>query len=173
MKLIITEDIPLNLTIGEYHSRKYNFQNLTQTRIAFDEIYEKETLSITDYFTEEVFAGTIVTTLPIIMQWIADGTFKSKTDSALEKAFVIRHQVTHDSNFLVDFDNELFSEIESVFQSIPQFFTAHTARKYGLKTTVFHTTKYHIRITDTPNEYELPYVFSVQDFLATDYHVAG
>ncbi|RYE20964.1 MAG: hypothetical protein EOP45_10265 [Sphingobacteriaceae bacterium] len=89
----------------------------------------------------------------------------------LEKAFTIRHKVTHDSNYLIDFDNKLFSNIESIFQSIPQFFTVHTARKYGLKTTVFNTEKYCVRITDTPSEHEMPYVFSIEDFLATDYQI--
>ena len=36
----VSETIPLGLTIGEFYARKYNFQNLNNTREAFDYIFQ-------------------------------------------------------------------------------------------------------------------------------------
>ena len=55
--------------------------------------------------------------------------FKEKIDGVLHKAFSMRHLVTHDANYLVEFDSELFNSIEIVFQAVPQYFIANIAAK--------------------------------------------
>ncbi|MCD8418847.1 hypothetical protein J2Q11_14010 [Tenacibaculum finnmarkense genomovar finnmarkense] len=167
----LKDEIPLDLTIGEYNARKFNFQNLRQTREAFDFILERETVSITDYFTQDVFNGVINPDYVLIIEWITEGTFKDKVNIILEKAFNIRHRVTHDANYLIDFDSKLLSQIEAVFQVIPQFFIGDFAKKYNQKRLVFDIVENSVRITDKPNENELNYAFSSKDFMAEDYYI--
>ena len=164
-------DIPLDLTIGEFMSRKYNFQNLNQTREAFDYIFKRETIELSDYFTEEVFQGVANKDYAQIFVWIHNGIFKEKVNNALTIGFEIRHKVTHDANFLIDFNSELLSEIENVFQIIPQFFISSFAEKYSQKRLVFNIKEKYIRITDKPTEFEKNYAFNVKDFMAEDYEI--
>ena len=107
----------------------------------------------------------------LIFMWIHDGSFKEKVDFILEKGFEIRHKVTHDANYLIDFDSKLLSEIECVFQIIPQFFIASFAEKYSQKRLVFNLKERYIRITDTPTKDEKNYAFNVKDFMADDYEI--
>lgn len=165
------EERPIDLTIGEFTARKYNFQNLTQTKEAFDFILHRESQTLTDYFTTDVFNGIIHKDYSLIFMWIHDGSFKEKVDFVLEKGFEIRHKVTHDANYLIDFDSKLLSEIECVFQIIPQFFIASFAEKYSQKRLVFNLKERYIRITDTPTEDEKNYAFNVKDFMADDYEI--
>lgn len=166
-----TSEIPLDLTIGEFMARKYNFQNLGQTREAFDYIFQKETTTLSDYFTAEVFEGVLHKDYSLIFKWIHEGSFTDKVDSALEKGFEIRHKVTHDANYLIDFDSKLLSEIECVFQIIPQFFIASFATKYSQKRLVFNLKERYIRITDNPKEDEKNYAFNAKDFMVDDYEI--
>lgn len=167
----INSEIPLDLTVGEFYARKYNFQNLTQTREAFDYILQKETIVLSDYFSNEVFNGLLFVEYAMIFNWIHEGILKTKIDETLDNAFRIRHRVTHDANYLIEFDPLLLSEIECVFQMIPQFFISHFAIKYSQKRIVFNIGGRYIRITDTPTEAELPYIFNAKDFMANDWHV--
>lgn len=167
----LTEIIPLELTIGEFYARKYNFQNLNNTREAFDYIFQKRTKSIVDYFTKNIFNEVICTHRPLIFKWILDGIYQEKINDVLQTAFTIRHKVTHDANYMISFDSVLFSEIECVFQMIPQFFISNIATKYSQKRLVFDVKKRHIRLTDTPSQFEKPYVFCLEDLLSDGYEV--
>lgn len=164
-------EIPLNLSIGEYYARKYNFQNLNQTREAFDYIFEKQTVDLSEYFTTDIFNGLIFIEYAMIFKWLHDGNFKTKVDETLHSAFRIRHRVIHDANFLIDFDPILLSEIECVFQMIPQFFISFFAQKYTQKRLVFNKAENYIRITDCPTADELPYALNVKDFMANDWQI--
>jgi hypothetical protein len=167
----LKEEIPLDLTLGEFTARKYNFQNLTQTREAFDHIFQRTTITLSDYFTTEVFEGILHKDYSLIFKWIHEGSFKENVDIVLEKGFEIRHKVTHDANYLIDFNSKLLSEIECVFQIIPQFFISSFAAKYSQKRLVFNLKERYIRITDNPTEDEKNYAFNVKDFMADDYEV--
>lgn len=169
LNLEISEIIPLELTIGEFIARKYNFQNLIQTRDSFDYIFQKKTTELTEYFTKDVFNGLIFVEYALIFKWVHKGIFKEKVDEVLHRAFNIRHKVTHDANYLIDFDSKLLSEIECVFQMIPQFFISNIATKYSQKRIVFNKDERYIRITDSPAENEIPYAFNVKDFMANDF----
>lgn len=163
--------IPLDLTIGEFQARKYNFQNLTQTREAFDYILQRKTTELSDYFSNEVFNGLLFVEYAMIFKWIHEGVLKTKIDGTLHSAFKIRHRLTHDANYLIDFDSVLLSEIECVFQMIPQFFISHFAIKYSQKRVVFNKVGKYIRITDSPTDDEIPYIFNVKDFMANNWQI--
>ncbi|NOU60810.1 hypothetical protein [Marinifilum caeruleilacunae] len=166
-------EIPLDLTIGEFLARKYNFQNLNQTKEAFDSIFQRDTTTLTEYFTSEVFEGVLHKDYSLIFKWIHDGVFKENVDRVLEKGFEIRHKVTHDANYLIDFDSKLLAEIECVFQIIPQFFISSFAAKYSQNRLVFNIKEKYIRITDNPMKDEKNYAFNVKDFMAEDYEIVN
>jgi len=171
MSLKQNEIIPQGITLGEFYTTKYNFQNLEELRLAFDGIFHKNTQSISDYFSDDIFHGVIASGHARIYKWIHDGVLNSRIETTLHKAFRIRHRVTHDANYLVDIDSELFSDIECVFQMVPQFFISHIAGKYVQKRVVFNVDKNGFRITDSPENNEVPYAFTIDDFMATDYEV--
>lgn len=169
LSIEIFETIPLDLTIGEYLARKYNFQNLNQTHEAFDYIFQKETKGLTEYFTNDIFNGAIYIENAIIFKWIDEGVFKEKVDIILQTAFEMCHRITHDANYIIDFNSKLLSEIECVFQMVPQFFISNIAEKYSQKRFVFNIHERYVRVTNNPNEYERPYAFNAKDFMADDY----
>lgn len=173
LKEELKDEIPLDLTIGEFFARKYNFQNLKQTKEAFDYIFQRDTITLTEYFTNDVFEGILNRDYSLIFKWIHDGVFKENVDRVLEKGFAIRHKVTHDANYLIDYDSKLLSEIECVFQIIPQFFVSSFAEKYSQKRLVFNIKEKYIRITDNPTEDEKNYAFNVKDFMAEDYEIVN
>ena len=160
-----------DFTIGENVATKYNFQNLSQTKEAFDYVLQKQTDHLTDYFSEEIFNSTVSEKFFILHEWIRNGDVKEQIEKTLEKAFRIRHRVTHDANYLVDFKSNEMNDIESVFQTIPQYFIAFFAKKYSQNRFVFHTEKNAIRITDTPQQCELTFIFSPEDLIADNYHI--
>lgn len=164
-------EVPLGLTIGEFYARKYNFQNLSQTREAFDYILQRETTELSEYFSNDIFKGLLFTEYAIIFKWIDEGNLKTKIDETLHNAFRIRHRITHDANYLIDFDSVLLSEIECVFQMVPQFFISYFAIKYSQKRMVFNKAERYIRITDNPTENEVPYIFNVKDFITNDWQI--
>lgn len=167
----LSETIPLGLTTGEYYTRKYNFQNLNNTREAFDYIFQKETQSIVDYFKNDIFKDAISSNFLIIFKWIHEEIFQEKVNNVLQTAFTIRHKVTHDANYVITYDSILLTEIECVFQIVPQYFASAIAAKYSQKRIVFNLKEHCVRITDTPTEFEKPYAFNVNDFLANDYYI--
>ncbi len=171
LSIEISGTIPLELTIGEYLARKYNFQNLNQTHEAFDYIFQNKTKELTEYFTNDIFNDAIYIENAIIFKWICEGVFKEKVDIILQTAFEIRHRITHDANYIIDFNSKLLSEIECVFQMVPQFFISNIAAKYSQKRVVFNIKEHYLRITDNPNEHEKPYAFNVKDFMADDYKI--
>ena len=157
----INSDIPLGLTIGEYSSRRFNFQNLNQTRESFDYIYQRSTEKITDYFENKLFQGVISEKYALIFKWIQSGKLKENIDRILEIGFHIRHQVTHDANYLLEFNPSLLAEIECVFQTVPQFLATNFAAIYSQKRIVFNLKERFIRITDSPNSDESNFIFSI------------
>jgi hypothetical protein len=171
LKLEINDEIPMGLTLGEFCARKYNFQNLNQTREAFDYLFDNKTIELSDYFSNEVFNGLLFLEDSILFDWIEEEVLKTKLDETLHTAFRIRHRVTHDANYLLDVDFSLLAKIECVFQSIPQFFAAHIAKRYSQRSFVFNKIQMCIRITDNPTQDEVPFIFSVKDFTANDWHI--
>ncbi|MBE7689072.1 hypothetical protein [Tenacibaculum finnmarkense] len=165
------EKLPLDISLGEYSARKYNFQNLNHTREAFDYIFEKETSKLSDYFTDEDLKNIIITDFPFILEWISKSKLHRKIDDILNNAFDIRHKTIHDSNYLIPFDSEKLIEIECIFQVIPQFFISKIAKNYGQKRIVFNTINSSVRFTDKPTEDEFSYAFTAEDFMANDFEI--
>lgn len=165
----IKDEIPTDLTLGEFMAANYNFQNLNQTKVAFDYILQKKTETISDYFSSAIFDGVFHKDYSLILKWIKDGSLKNKVDSVLKNGFEIRHKVTHDANYLINCNGKLLSEIECVFQIVPQFFISYFATKYSQKRMVFNLREGYVRITDNPTEDEKTYAFNANDFMADDY----
>lgn len=160
---------PHDLTLGEYMATKYNFQNLNQTKMAFDDLLQKKTETISDYFSSEMFDGVFHKDYSLILKWIRDGSLKSNIDFVLKTGFEIRHKVTHDANYLINCNGKLLSKIECVFQVVPQLFIAYFAGIYSQKRMVFNLTEGYVRITDNPTKDEKNYAFTANDFMADDY----
>lgn len=171
LNIDVSDALALDLTIGEYTARKYNFQNLTNTREAFDYIFAKNTTELSDYFTNNVINGLIVSGYAKMFEWIAKGIFKKKVDELLALGFSLRHKITHDANYRIDISGILLSEIEHVFQVIPQFFVSHIAERYGQKRIVFNIEHKFVHVTDSPSEKELHYAFTIDDFISTNWKV--
>lgn len=162
------EDL-LGLTIGEYAAMRYSFQNLNLTREAFDMAFGKTTTKFTQYLDADLFSNMVFTTRLRIMDWVTDTAYLDLIDKTLAQAFNIRHKLTHDANYLLKFDQELFADIEEVFQTLPQILMQVIASKYNMNRTVFNTLKLYLRQTDTPDIEEKPYIFSAAEFMADDW----
>jgi hypothetical protein len=139
----------------EVLSKSFNFQNVNDLENAFDQLWGAnflDTICNTSInpcgFNGKVFQSVCVSNM--FPDW----------ESIFNEAFAIRHKVVHDANFRPDNNMKLAQEAESVFLLIPQLTTCFLAKKYKLKSIFLKA-----------EGGDFPYIFSIHDILAEDWHV--
>ena len=103
---------------------------------------------MTDHLEQDFFNNIVFTSFPVVFIWIQEKTVEDKKNATIKNALAIRHRITHDANYLMKFDAELFHEIECVFQVIPQLLTIKLAKKYNQKRMVFNMKDKTVRLTN-------------------------
>jgi len=157
---IIKEGIGL----GEFMCKQFNFQDLDDTCDAFNFLFDDNKLYITEYISTTLSRNLIFSAPNFILYWM-----KQKYDIALRiretlnKAFDIRHKVIHDANYIFQIDVEFMTKVEDCFILFPQFISIWLAERYMQKRTVIDLSTENIRLTETLNDSEVPFVFSRQD----------
>lgn len=128
-----TEDLDLrDIPLSELLSKNFNFQNLEELEIAFNDLWDGNFLEFicsSDIspcaVNGKVYGGMIIKNL--FSDW----------QSYLKKAFSIRHNVVHDANFRPEFDLDYMKKIETLFLLIPQYVTHFVSLRYGLPRIIF------------------------------------
>ncbi|PIE92729.1 hypothetical protein CO726_25120 [Bacillus fungorum] len=168
----------MDISVSEYMSKQFNFQDLAQTCEAFNFLFDRTEKKITDYFDEAINAiGAFQCSRPnYILHWLQQGNIalvKKEIFDTLEEAFNIRHKVIHDGNFYMEVIPEQMAKIESCFVIFPQFITAWLAIKYNQKRMVaFEKNGGTVMVLTTDFiENSAIKILDVSDFSAKDYIV--
>lgn len=110
----------MDISVSEYMSKQFNFQDLAQTCEAFNFLFDRTEEQITDYFDDAINTiGAFQCSRPnYILHWLQQGNIalvKKEIFDTLEEAFNIRHKVIHDGNFYMEVIPEQMARIESCF----------------------------------------------------------
>lgn len=154
-----------NLSIGEFMSKQFNFQDLNETCIAFNFLFEKDKESILEYIEDSITNEVTFSHPNYILYWLQQKeNIVDKIFETLNCAFEVRHKVTHDANFKLEIKPEFMSSVEDCFIIIPQFIAIWLSEKYNQKISVYNAEDNYIRLTNELRSKELPYIFSKQNF---------
>ncbi|NRT72063.1 hypothetical protein [Clostridium beijerinckii] len=154
-----------NLSISEFMSKQFNFQDLNETCVAFNFLFEKDKKSIIEYIEEFIISDTIFSHMNYVLYWLQQKeNIVDKIFETLNSAFEVRHKVIHDANFKLEIRPEFMSSVEDCFIIIPQFVAIWLSEKYNQKISVYNTENNYIRLTNELRSKELPYIFSKQNF---------
>ncbi|EQA5669460.1 HEPN domain-containing protein [Cronobacter malonaticus] len=144
-----------DITLPELLSKSFNFQNLNDLEQAYNGLWGDDFLQkiCTLDFAPCGFNGKIATKMiaeNLIPNWRI----------ILEKTFRTRHRVVHDANFRPEIDINLIQKAEAIFLLIPQLSSIMITKKLNLNYTLI-----------SKNDAKFPYIFSMHDILANDWHI--
>ncbi|WP_123040154.1 hypothetical protein [Cohnella candidum] len=154
------------LSIGEFVSKFFNFQNLEDTENAFSPLYEGNSFfkALSEYELPFVlFRKGIVTHISLIeldQNWY----------ELINTLFNIRHNIVHDANYRLELTSDFISRAESICIVLPQIVGQFVSEKYGVERPVVdieHGTIKKIVSGDVDKKFG--YVFTVQDMIAKDW----
>ncbi|PAL04092.1 hypothetical protein [Peribacillus simplex] len=165
------EIVNKQITLGEYISKQYNFQNLKETNDVFNLLLNSSKETIFQQFDAKV-ESVIFTSPNYLMYLMQEGNnIASELEEIISKAFTIRHKVIHDANYRYEFDSRNVAKIEDFLTVFPQFVIISLAKRYKQQRMVFHREDLTMRLTDCPNEKEVDLVLGPKDLKAQDYKV--
>lgn len=152
-------DLPskYDISLAEFISKSFNFQNLEKISAAFQELWDEDFLKriCTSEISPCGLNGKIYQTLSIA------GIFPDWAE-ILNTIIENRHRAVHDANYRNTVSAKTTQQAESLFLLIPQVGTHLIADKYNLPT-----------MTLTMNNSDkFRYLFSIHDLLAEDWHIA-
>ena len=106
------EIVNKQITLGEYISKQYNFQNLKETNDVFNLLLNSSKETIFQQFDAKV-ESVIFTSPNYLMYLMQEGNnIASELEEIISKAFTIRHKVIHDANYRYEFDSRNVAKIE-------------------------------------------------------------
>lgn len=142
------------LSLIEVLSKSFNFQNINDLGVAFDQLWSVRFLDAicNSSINPCGFNGKVFQTLCISAMF-------PDWKSIFSEIFDIRHKVVHDANFRPDDINKLVQKAEALFLLIPQLTIFLVVEKYKLPSIFLKT-----------EDSTLPYIFSIHDILAEDWY---
>ena len=146
-----------DISLAEFISKSFNFQNLEKISAAFQELWDEDFLKriCTSEISPCGLNGEIYQALSIA------GIFPNWAE-ILKTIIENRHRAVHDANYRNTVSVKITQQAESLFLLIPQVGTHLIADKYNLPTMTLSMN----------NSDKFRYLFSIHDLLAEDWHVA-
>lgn len=143
------------LSLIEVLSKSFNFQNINDLEIAFDQLWGISFLETicNSSINPCGFNGKVFQTLCISAMF-------PDWKSIFNEVFAIRHKVVHDANFRPNDITELVQKAEALFLLIPQLTIFLIVEEYKLPSIFLKT-----------EDSTLPYIFSIHDILAEDWYM--
>lgn len=155
------------ISLGEFITKQFNFQNLSDATEAFNFLFNDNKANITEYIYTTMSGDIIFSSPNFILYWMQQKEdVSANLEEILLKVFSIRHKVVHDANFIFDIDAEFMTKAEDCFILFPQFISIWLSERYNQKRSVINKENKTLRLTEKPDKDEMLFVFSRQDFEA-------
>lgn len=152
------------LNLSDYGSKQYNFQDINDTGSALDFLLNDSKKRITD-FIEGSLVDVVFTKPNFLLFWLQEEKdISQELYTVLEQGFEIRHKVIHDANFIYKIEPHFINAFEDCMVIFPQIISILLAKKYNAKRPVYNVEKHYSRLTDNPNDCEVNFILSRNDF---------
>lgn len=152
------------LNLSDYGSKQYNFQDLNDTCSALNFLLNDSKNRITE-FIEGSLVDVAFTKPNFLLYWLQEKKdISQELYTVLEQGFEIRHKVIHDANFIYKIEPHFINAFEDCMVIFPQLISILLAKKYNAKRPVYNVEKHYSRLTDNPNDSEVNFIFSRNDF---------
>lgn len=162
---ISTQDLEnAQLSLSDYGSKQYNFQDLNDTCSALNFLLNDSKNRITE-FIDGSLEDVVFANPNFLLYWIHEKKdISQELFTVLEQGFEIRHKVIHDANFIYKIEPYFINAFEDCMVIFQQLISILLAKKYNAKRPVFNVEKQYSRLTDNPNDDEVNFIFSRTDF---------
>lgn len=159
-----------NITIGDYMSKQFNFQNLGQTIKALNFVFDKNYDNIAEYVILGISDKTIFGGENYVLYWLQkQNSFSENINETVIQAFEMRHKIIHDANYKFSINSEFMTKVDDCFLIIPQCIAKYICKRYNIeKPTINLENKIKKGNNDIGDEYS-PYIFTIKDLDATYY----
>lgn len=162
-----------NISIGEFMSKQYNFQDLSQLTEALNYIFDEEFDNISDYVYLAMNREDYFSNINFLMYWYYKDkeNFGKNIDETIQKIFEIRHKVTHDANYRFKINSEFMTKVDDCMFLIPQFISQLICEKYNLERRMAKLDKdKNLIIGREKEEGAVPIIFTIKD-LDAEYYI--
>ncbi|MBT2636577.1 hypothetical protein [Bacillus sp. ISL-39] len=152
------------LSLSDYGSKQYNFQDLNDTCNALNFLLNDSKNRITD-FIEGSLVDVVFAEPNYLLYWLQEERdISQELYTVLEQGFEYRHKLIHDANFIYEIEPHFISAFEDCMVIFPQLISILFAKKYKAMRPVYNVKKHFSRLTDNPKEGEVNFIFSRKDF---------
>jgi hypothetical protein len=160
-----------NISIGEFMSKQYNFQDLNQITNALNFLFDEEFDNISEYVYTEIKKEHLFRNINFLIYWCKDKeNFKKNVSETLNKIFEIRHRVTHDANYRFKINSELMTKADDCIIMIPQYISGIICEKYNLDRKMARIEDDNmLTLTNHKIQGYLPYIVTIKDLDAKYY----
>ncbi|MEG2412554.1 MAG: hypothetical protein RSA29_18570 [Clostridium sp.] len=159
-----------NITIGDYMSKQFNFQNLQETIKALNFLFDNDYDNISDYVSLGISDKTVFGGANYILYWLQEeDTFSKNINETVIQAFEVRHKIIHDANYKFNIDSEFMTKVDHCFLIIPQCIAKYICKKYNIENATINVKNEIKRGPNGINEDYSPYIFTIRDLDSTFY----
>lgn len=152
------------LNLSDYGSKQYNFQDINKTCRALNFLLNDSKNQITE-FIKDSLKDVAFTRHNFLLYWLQEvKDIPKEVYTVLEQGFEIRHKVVHDANLIYKIESNFINAFEDCMVILPQLISMLLAKKYNAKRPVYNVKKNYTRLTNRPNEDEVNFIFSRNDF---------
>lgn len=161
VKQEVVEKLERDNLIADFLSKSFNFQNFEDIEISFSPIFNKQMFTI--------IGNHIFHNLGLNGQIATKVCFKMIFPNYIElikQAYEVRHNITHDANYKINFEIDLIQKTEASFVIFPQLFTVWMSDKMKLPLTINDN---NVQDEVKQSQMVVPYIFTINDILSTDW----
>lgn len=163
-----------NLTVSEYMSKQFNFQNFNDLLKSLNFLNGDNLNSIDEYLKLFLKNECIFASKTYILYWLQqikkDSNFKNDIDNIIKTTLEVRHNIIHDANYQFKIDDDFMTKMEHCFFTIPQCIAMHFAIKYNCKMPLINIKNNRIKESSNITSENIPYIFTL-DSLDSTYYV--
>lgn len=159
-KPIIHELDRENISLSEFISENYNFQNLKSTCEAFNFLVNENRVSIFSFGKE------VLDSNDIYVSNRAKSFSQPSLNEVITAAFEIRHKVTHDANFMMEYNSKQMDKMEEGLIIFPQLLTTWLSLRFTQKINAISLTTGCMRLTESLNDDERVFILGADDLRA-------
>ncbi|MHC1760044.1 MAG: hypothetical protein AB9917_11110 [Negativicutes bacterium] len=157
------------ITIGEFISKQYNFQNLDDTCRAFNFLFQENKNSIFE-FAREVFDRRIY--YPTLKaEELKIENLLEAFRKVIDEAFEERHKIVHDASYVFSASEEKLAIMEECLVAFPQILLIGLSVKFNQRYPVWNSIEKYIKFADVLAADESLFIFSASYIRASDWQV--